>query len=98
MFTQFQDPMYFEEAVKSNKWREVLDMEMKAIEKNGTWELTNLLEGVKKIGVKWVFKTKHNEKEKVEKYKATQIAKGYSQKYGIDYRELFAPVARWDTI
>lgn len=54
--------------------------------------------GAKKIGVKWVFKTKLNEKGEVDKCKARLVAKRYTQQTGIDYTEVFAPVARWDTI
>lgn len=57
-----------------------------------------LPEVVKLIGVKWVYKTKLNEDGKVEKYKARLVAKGYAQSYGVDYTEVFAPVARMDTI
>ena len=52
----------------------------------------------KKIGVKGVFKTKLKENGEVDKFKARLVAKGYSQQFGIDYIEVFAPVARWDTI
>jgi len=48
--------------------------------------------------VKWIFKTKLNELGEVDKYKARLVAKGYSQQYGVDYAEIFAPVARLDTI
>lgn len=75
-----------------------MENEMQAIEKNGTWELTDLPEGARTIGVKWIFKTKLNERGEVDKYKARLVAKGYAQKHGIDYMEVFAPVARWDTI
>lgn len=75
-----------------------MDMEIKAIEKNGTSELATLPEGAKKIGVKWICKTKLNENGEVDKYKARLVAKGYTQQFGIDYIEAFAPVARWDTI
>jgi hypothetical protein len=72
--------------------------EIEAIERNKTWQLTDLPKGVKVIGVKWVYKTKMNEKGEVEKYKARLVAKGYAQRYGTDYKEVFAHVARWDTI
>ena len=71
------DPMTFEEAVKSEKWRYIMDQEMQAIERNDTWELTMLPSGEKTIGVKWVFKTKFNENGDVDKYKARLVAKGY---------------------
>jgi hypothetical protein len=69
--------MTFEEAVKSEKWRYIMDQEMQAIKRNDTWELTMLPSGEKTIGVKWVFKTKFNENGKVDKYKARLVAKGY---------------------
>lgn len=72
--------------------------EIESIEKNKTWELTVLPQGVNPIGVKWVFKTKLNENGEVDKYKARLVAKGYAQQYGVDYTEVFAPVARLDTI
>lgn len=97
-FTSVADPTTFEEANKSARWRKAMDQEMAAIEKNNTWELTTLPVGAKTIGVKWIFKTKLNENGDVEKYKARLVAKGYAQQYGIDYKEVFAPVARWDTI
>lgn len=75
-----------------------MKLEMDAIERNEAWELTTLPKGAKAIGVKWIYKTKYNEKGNTEKYKARLVAKGYSQKRGIDYTEVFAPVARWDTI
>lgn len=93
-----EDPATFEEAVKKSVWRQAMDFEIQAIEKNETWELTTLPAGAKKIGVKWVYKTKYNENGEVDKHKARLVAKGYSQQHGIDYSEVFAPVARWDTI
>lgn len=75
-----------------------MDLEFEAIERNGTWELTTLLAGAKRIGVKWIFKTKYNEKGEVENHKARLVAKRYSQQWGVDFTEVFAPVARWDTI
>lgn len=68
--------------------------EIQAIEKNCTWDLTTLPAGAKAIGVKWIFKTKLNERGEIDKYKARLVALGYAQKHDIDYTEVFAPIAR----
>ena len=94
MFISHEDPGSFEEAKRDVKWIRAMDLEIEAIEKNETWQLTTLLKGAKKIGVKWVFKTKLNEKGEVDKCKARLVAKDYAQQQGIDYNEVFAPVAR----
>ena len=66
--------------------------------KNYTWELTTLLKGHKAIGVKWVYKMKRNTKGEIKRHKARLVVKGYGQKAGIDYDEVFAHVARLKTI
>lgn len=75
-----------------------MDAEIRSILKNDTWELVDPPKDHKSIGVKWVYKTKLNERGEVEKYKARLVAKGYKQKLGIDYQEVFAPVIRLETI
>ena len=75
-----------------------MNEEIDAIEKNQTWDLVDIPADKTSIGVKWVYKTKLNEKGELEKNKTRLVAKGYAQKYGIDYDETFAPVARIDTI
>ena len=54
--------------------------------------------GVKPIGLKWVFKLKKNADGTINKYKARLVAKGYVQQPGIDFQEVFALVARIETI
>ena len=82
---EVEDPIWFEDAVKEEKWRQAMDSEIESIEKNNTWTLTELPKDAKRIGVKWVFKTKKDEVGKIIKCKARLVEKGYSQKHGIDY-------------
>ncbi|GAA0147836.1 transmembrane signal receptor [Lithospermum erythrorhizon] len=92
------NPSTFNEAVQHEKWRKAMDSEINSIEKNNTWTLTELLKESKRIGVKWIFKTKRDENGEITKHKAMLVAKGYSQKEGVDYTEVYAPVARMDTV
>ena len=66
--------------------------------KTEAWDLVELPDGKKPIGSKWVFKKKLNATGKVEKYKARLVAKGYSQVEGIDFGEIFSPVAKMTSI
>ncbi|KAG9446373.1 hypothetical protein H6P81_012501 [Aristolochia fimbriata] len=92
------DPQTYEEATKDDGWVEAMDKEIASIEKNDTWTLTTLPLGKKSIGVKWVYKTKYQSNGEIDKLKARLVVKGYRQKMGIDYFEVFAPVARLDTV
>lgn len=96
VYASDDDPEKFEEAVNEEKWRKAMEVEIKSIEDNETWELVSLPNGAKVIGVKWVYKTKLNEKGEVDKYKARLVAKGFHQTHGVDFHEVFAPVARWE--
>ncbi|CAM8908234.1 unnamed protein product [Rhodiola kirilowii] len=75
-----------------------MDAEIASIGKNDTWELIPLPVGKNAIGVKWVYKTKYRPNSQVDQLKARLVVKGYRQKPGIDYFEVFAPVAIMDTI
>lgn len=92
------NPISFDEAVKEEKWRTTMDVKMRSIGKNETWDIIELPKGAKRIGVKWVYKTKLNELIEVDKHKACLVAKGYAQEYGVDYEEVYAHVARMDTV
>ncbi|GAA0169316.1 transmembrane signal receptor [Lithospermum erythrorhizon] len=86
--TEEDDPVHFEVAVKSKKWRDAMDLEINSIVKNNTWTLTMLPQKSKRIGVKWIYKTKRDENGNIIKHKARLVAKGYAQKQGIDFTEL----------
>ena len=92
------EPWDFKEANESREWRDACKDEITSIEKNKTWSLVDLPAGVKPIGLKWDFKLKHNSDGTINKYKARLVAKGYVQRHGIDFDEVFALVARIETI
>ena len=73
-----------------------MDAEITAIKRNDTWELCDIPKGQKTIGVKWVYKTKLKENGEVDKHKACLVAKSYKHEFGVDYKEVFALVARHD--
>ena len=60
----------FEVAVRDKKWQTAMDEEITAIDRNNTWELTELPKRNQPIGVKWIFKKKMNAQDEKERYKA----------------------------
>ncbi|KAG7599886.1 Zinc finger CCHC-type [Arabidopsis suecica] len=93
-----EEPWDYSEAKEGKEWREACDEEISSITKNKTWDLVDLPAGIKPIGLKWVFKIKRNSDGSINKYKARLVAKGYVQRHGIDFDEVFAPVARIETV
>nr|GEV86136.1 ribonuclease H-like domain, reverse transcriptase, RNA-dependent DNA polymerase [Tanacetum cinerariifolium] len=88
------EPKNYKEASSDQKWIEAIKVELDFINRNNTWELATLAKGHKAIGLKWVFKAKKDANGNIIKYKARLVAKGYIQEHGIDFEEVFAPVAR----
>ncbi|CAH9143249.1 unnamed protein product [Cuscuta epithymum] len=75
-----------------------MENEVKALEQNGTWTLENLPPGKRAVDSKWVYKIKYKLTREVERYKAHLVAKEYTQVEGIDFLEMFAPVAKLVTV
>ncbi|WVZ92208.1 hypothetical protein U9M48_038291 [Paspalum notatum var. saurae] len=93
-----QIPRDWNEARHDPKWCEAMLEELRALEKNKTWDIVKLPMGKKVVSCKWVFTVKQTPEGKVERYKARLVARGYSQTYGINYDETFAPVAKMSMV
>ena len=75
-----------------------MEKEIRSIKVNEVWELVELPKGKKTIGCKWVYKRKVDIDGSVERYKARLVAKGHSHQYGLDYDEIFCPMARFKSL
>jgi hypothetical protein len=97
--TENEEPQTVEEALKqSDKWKQALEAEYNSLMNNETWELVPPPEGSNIVGSKWVLKVKRDANGNVDRHKARLVAQGYSQTQGIDYEEVFSPVARYSSI
>ncbi|CAH9126355.1 unnamed protein product [Cuscuta epithymum] len=91
-------PSPIQEALSKPEWKKAVLEEMDALEKNQTWKVVELPKDKPTVGCRWIFTPKFKADGTLERYKARLVAKGYTQTYGIDYTETFAPVAKLNTI
>ena len=77
-------------STKSKQWKNAMNEEMRSLEENKTYSLTQLPPGKQAVGDRWVYALK-SDIDGSDKYKARFVAKGYSHKQGIDYEETFSP-------
>ncbi|GJU04357.1 ribonuclease H-like domain-containing protein [Tanacetum coccineum] len=89
-------PKSYTDAASDIRWIEAMNQEMEALNRNGTWVITDLPVGRKPIGRKWVFKVKYKSSGEVERFKARLVAKCFNPKEEIDYEETFSPVVKMD--
>lgn len=93
------EPKSYSEAIKSkesDKWIDAMNEEMTSLYVNKTWILVPKPENASVVQCKWLFKIK-KESDNL-RYKTRLVAKGFTQKEGIDYTEIFAPVAKFTTV
>jgi hypothetical protein len=92
------EPSSFEEADKLQVWKDAMLEEYMAILKNNVWDIVWRPKDKSVVSSKWIYKIKHAVDESVEKFKARFVARGFTQKEGIDYEETFSPVVRYTSI
>jgi hypothetical protein len=92
------EPSSFEEVDQLQVWRDAILEEYKSILKNNVWDIVSRPKDKSMVSSKWIYKIKHAADGNVEKFKPRFVARGFTQKEGIDYEETFAPVARYTSI
>ncbi|WJZ80509.1 hypothetical protein VitviT2T_000424 [Vitis vinifera] len=91
-------PNSVQKALADPRWKAAMNEEMKSLQKNETWELVECPPRKKPVGCRWIYTVKYKADGSIERFKARLVAKGYTQTYGIDYTETFAPVAKINTV
>lgn len=91
-------PTCYSEAVKHECWRNAMKEELQALEDNHTWDIVPRPSNAKTIGCKWVYSIKLRSNGTLDRFKARLVALGNKQKYGVNYVETFAPVAKMTTV
>jgi histone deacetylase 1/2 len=85
-------------ALANKNWKQAMDDEYKALMDNKTWHLVPYKKGSNLIDSKWVYRIKKKADGTIDRYKTRLIAKGFKQRYGIDYEDTFSPVVKAATI
>ncbi|GJR57068.1 putative ribonuclease H-like domain-containing protein [Tanacetum coccineum] len=92
------EPKKVIQALANPSWIEAMQEELLQFKLQKVWTLVDLPKGKRAIGTKWVYKNKKDERGIVVRNKARLVAQGHTQEEGIDYDEVFAPVARIEPI
>ncbi|GKF08023.1 putative ribonuclease H-like domain-containing protein [Tanacetum coccineum] len=97
-FLSQMEPKKVTQALDDESWVKAMQEELLHFKLLNVWTLVDLPHGKKAIGTKWVFRNKKDQRGIVVRNKARLVAQGHRQEEGIDYDEVFAPVARIEAI
>jgi hypothetical protein len=95
-------PQSYEEAVNDSKygpeWRKAIHLEIQNLIRFGTWQFVKRPPGRAVVTCKWVFDVKYGSDGRIERFKARLVARGFSQKEGLDFEETFSHVVRLESL
>nr|GFB94891.1 putative ribonuclease H-like domain-containing protein [Tanacetum cinerariifolium] len=97
-FLSQEEPKKIVDALKDLSWVEAMQQELLQFKIQNVWVLVDCPSGVRPIKTKWVLKNKKDVRDIVIRNKARLVAQGHTQDEGIDYEEVFAPVAKIEAI
>jgi hypothetical protein len=89
-----EKPSSYEEAIENQVWKDTMAKEYQSIMHNDVWDVVPIPKEKSVVSSKWIYEMKHAVDGSIEKYKARFVARGFSQKEGINYEETFAPCCR----
>jgi len=94
-------PECFEEALESDEkqqWLDVMQDEMKCLHDNHTYDLVKLPKGKRTLENMWIFKVKQDANSTFPKYKTKLVVKGFRQKKGVNFNEIFSLMVKMSSI
>nr|GEV49755.1 putative ribonuclease H-like domain-containing protein [Tanacetum cinerariifolium] len=97
-FLSQEEPKRVHQALKDPSWIEAMQKELLQFKMQKVWILVDLPHGKRAIGTKWVYRNKKDERGIIVRNKARLVAQGHTQEEGIDYEEVFSPLARIEAI
>jgi hypothetical protein len=92
------EPTCYEEGAKKKVWKDSMIEEYQSIFKNDVWDVVLRPKEKSIVSSKWIYKMRHSTDGSIDKYKTRFVARGFSQKEGIDYKETFSFVVRYTSI
>jgi hypothetical protein len=100
-FACFDEPLSTAEALRApdrDFWCAAMEEEVNSFFDNGTWVVVRIDPSWNLLRSRWIFKRKLRKDGSIERYRARLVAKGFMQRSGIDYGEIFSPVVRYSTV